>query len=40
VTESPFLVKTLERDVKRHKVERSLLLTGTALADASHVPPY
>jgi hypothetical protein len=40
VTESPFLVKTLERDVKRHKVERSLLLKGTALADNSHVPPY
>jgi hypothetical protein len=40
VTESPFLVRTLERDIKRHKVERSLLLKGTALPDDSHVPPY
>lgn len=40
VTESPFLVKTLERAVKRRNVERSLLLKGTSLADDSHVPPY
>jgi hypothetical protein len=40
VTESPFLVSTLERAVKRRKVERSLLLKGTALPDDSHVPPY
>jgi hypothetical protein len=40
VTESPFLVGTLERAVKRRDVERSLLLKGTALADDSHVPPY
>jgi hypothetical protein len=40
VTESPFLVKTLERDIKRHKIGRSLLLKGTAPADDSHVPPY
>jgi hypothetical protein len=40
VTESRFLVSTLERAVKRRDVERSLLLKGTALADASHVPPY
>ena len=40
VTESPLLVKTLERAVRRHKVERSLLLKGTALPDDSHVPPY
>jgi hypothetical protein len=40
VTESPFLVGTLERAIKRRNVERSLLLKGTALADDSHVPPY
>jgi hypothetical protein len=40
VTESPFLVGTLERAIKRRKVERSLLLKGTALPDDSHVPPY
>jgi hypothetical protein len=40
VTESPFLVKTLQRDIKRHKIGRSLLLKGTALPDDSHVPPY
>jgi hypothetical protein len=40
VTESDFLVKTLERAVRRRKVERSLLLKGTALPDDSHVPPY
>jgi hypothetical protein len=40
VTESPFLVKTLERAVRRRKVARSLLLKGTSLPDDSHVPPY
>jgi hypothetical protein len=40
VTESPFLVSTLERAIKRRDVERSLLLKGTALPDNSHVPPY
>jgi hypothetical protein len=40
VTESPFLVGTLERAIERRKVERSLLLKGTALPDDSHVPPY
>jgi hypothetical protein len=40
VTESPFLVSTLERAIKRRDVERSLLLKGTSLPDNSHVPPY
>jgi hypothetical protein len=40
VTESPFLVSTLERAVKRRNVQRSLLLKGTSLPDDSHVPPY
>ena len=40
MTESPFLVSTLERAIKRRNVPRSLLLKGTALPDDSHVPPY
>jgi hypothetical protein len=40
VTESGFLVDTLTRIVRRHRVERSLLLKGTSLPDHSHVPPY
>jgi hypothetical protein len=40
VTESEFLVKTLERGIRRLAIERSLLLKGTALPDDSHVPPY
>jgi hypothetical protein len=40
VTDSPFLVGTLERAIERRKVDRSLLLKGTALPDDSHVPPY
>jgi hypothetical protein len=33
-------VRTLERDIRRHRIGRSLLLKGTALPDDSHVPPY
>lgn len=40
VTESDFLVETLTRIVRRRRVERSLLLQGTAPADDSHVPPF
>jgi hypothetical protein len=40
VTESPFLVNTLERGVKRRQLDRSLLLKGTGLPEDSHVPPY
>jgi hypothetical protein len=40
VTESPFLVQTLERGVRRRQLDRSLLLRGTTLPDDSHVPPY
>jgi hypothetical protein len=40
VTESEFLVRTLERGIRRLAIERSLLLKGTTLPDDSHVPPY
>jgi hypothetical protein len=40
VSESDFLVSTLEQLVQAHDLRRSLLMKGTALADDSHVPPY
>lgn len=40
VSESDFLVNTLEQLVQTRDVRRSLLMKGTALADNSHVPPY
>jgi len=40
ITESEFLVDTLDEIVRGRNIERSLLLKGTALADDSHVPPY
>jgi hypothetical protein len=40
VIESDFLVRTLERRIRRLRIERSLLLKGTSLPDDSHVPPY
>jgi|SRR3954447_4870158 hypothetical protein len=40
VSESDFLVNTLEQLVQARDVRRSLLMKGTALADNSHVPPY
>jgi hypothetical protein len=40
VTESPFLVGTLEDVIRERDVRRSLLLKGTSLPDNSRVPPY
>ena len=40
VSESDFLVNTLEQLIQARDVRRSLLMKGTALADDSHVPPY
>jgi hypothetical protein len=33
-------VGTLERGVRRRKLDRSLLLKGTSLPSDAHVPPY
>jgi hypothetical protein len=40
VTESDFLVNTLEQLIQARDVRRSLLMKGTALPDDTHVPPY
>jgi hypothetical protein len=40
VSESDFLVNTLEQLVQARDVRRSLLMKGTALADDTRVPPY
>jgi hypothetical protein len=40
VSESDFLVDTLEQLIQARDVRRSLLMKGTALADDSKVPPY
>ena len=40
VTESEFLVDTLQEILRSRNIERSLLLQGTTLPDESHVPPW